>query len=59
MSIFDISLILLKMTNVLVKRFRENQNKHFILDNSFSENCTVYETIGEKYGSGRQATVTM
>jgi hypothetical protein len=40
--------IRLKITNVLVKRFRENQNKHFVLDNLFSENCTVCETLGEK-----------
>jgi hypothetical protein len=39
--------ILLKITNVLVKMFRENQNKHFMFDNFFSENCTVCETIGK------------
>jgi len=38
---------LLKITNVLVKTFRENQKKHFILHNFFSENCTVYETTGK------------
>jgi hypothetical protein len=29
--------ILLKIINVLVKKFRENQKKHFVLDNFFSE----------------------
>jgi hypothetical protein len=35
------------MGNVLHKRCRENQNTHFMLNNFFSENFTVCETMSK------------
>ena len=32
--------------------FRENQNKHFVFNNFFSENRTVYDIL-EKYSTAR------
>jgi hypothetical protein len=35
------------MGNVLDKGCRENKNTHFIFNNFFSENCTVYEIMSK------------
>jgi hypothetical protein len=37
------------MGNVLDKSCRENQNTHFMFNNFFSENCTVYEIMSKNW----------
>ena len=38
-------LIFLKLRNVLDRHCRENENTHFMFNNFFSENCTVYDNV--------------
>jgi hypothetical protein len=44
----------LRMRNVLDKSCREKQNTHFMFNNFFSENRTIYENV-EKWGGVRGA----
>jgi len=46
MCIYDtISLSSSRMENSSDKTCTENQNPHFVFNNSFSEKCTVYEVM--------------
>jgi hypothetical protein len=48
--------IFLRLSNVVDKSCRENQNTHFVLNEFFSENCANYEIMWKKYDGARQAT---
>jgi hypothetical protein len=43
------------MRNVAIKRFRENQNTHFVLSNVFRKSCRLLDNV-EKCGGAREAT---
>jgi hypothetical protein len=48
--------ILFRMRNGSDKSYRENQITHFMFNNFFSENRTVYDIMSEMYCGARQAT---
>ena len=55
--IFDhISLNCFRIRNVSYKRFTDNQNTHFILNNSFFEKRDLFEKMWKKYGIAGPAT---
>jgi hypothetical protein len=41
--------------NVSDKRYRENQNTHFMLSNFFRNSCRLWDTV-QKYGTATEAT---
>jgi hypothetical protein len=49
-------LMLLRIRNVSGKSCREDQNTHFMSDNSFFKNRAVYEIIRKKYGTVGETT---
>ena len=52
---FIISFSILKMKNVLDKRFREYQCTNFVIKFFFRKSCRLWDNV-EKYGTARQAT---
>jgi hypothetical protein len=47
--------VLLRTRNFSGKRYRENQNTHFVLNKFFSESCRLWGNV-EEYGRAKQAT---